>query len=446
MPGNLGPASVSTKQQRIAELARQMPGKAITSLSHHMDLEWMLEAYRRTRKDGAAGIDGQTAKDYEVNLEANLRSLLDRAKSGDRYTAPPVRRVYIPKGDGSTRPLGIPTFEDKVLQRAVVMALEPLYEQDFLSCSYGFRPGRSAHQALAAIFSDFMWMGGGWVLDVDIRKFFDSLDHAHLRKLLANRMRDGVIERLIGKWLKAGVWENGAVTHPDLGSPQGGVVSPLLSNLYLHEVLDLWFEREVKPRLKGQGFLVRYADDFVMGFAREDDARRVLAVLPKRFERYGLTLHPDKTRMLDFRCPRGPKGLGNDDGPGSFDFLGFTHHWAKSLKGTWVVRQKTSKSRFQRALLRIKEWCRANRHLPVRDQQAVLSQKLKGHYGYYGVTGNSRCLSRFRNEVGKLWRKWLSRRSQRAFLDWHAFNRLQERYPLPIPHVARPVNRNAANP
>lgn len=235
MPGKSGLISVSTKQQRIAELAWQMPEKAMTSLSHHLDLEWMLEAYRRTRKGGAVGIDGQTAQDYEVNLEANLRSLLDRAKSGDRYKAPPVRRVHIPKGDGTTRPLGIPTFEDKVLQKAVVMLLEPLYEQDFLDCSYGFRPGRSAHQALAGIQSRLWRMGGGWVLDVDIRKYFDSLDHAHLREILAKRMRDGVITRLIGKWLNAGVWDEGCITHPETGSPQGGVISPVLSNVYLHE-------------------------------------------------------------------------------------------------------------------------------------------------------------------------------------------------------------------
>lgn len=446
MPGKSGPESVSTKQQRIAELARLMPEKAMTSLSHHMDLEWMFEAYRLTRKDGAAGIDGQTAKDYEVNLEDNLRSLLDRAKSGDRYKAPPVRRVHIPKGDGSTRPLGIPTFEDKVLQRAVVMVLEPLYEQDFLDCSYGFRPGRSAHQALAELYSRITRMGGGWVLDVDIRKFFDSLDHVHFREILANRMRDGVITRLVGKWLNAGVWEKGAITHPGSGSPQGGVVSPMLSNIYLHEVLDVWFEREVKPRLKGQAFLVRYADDFVMGFAREEDAHRVMAVLSKRFERYGLTLHPEKTRMLDFRSPGNRKAPKGDDGPGNFDFLGFTHHWGKSKKGFWVVRQKTSKSRFTRALQRIKEWCRTNRHLPVREQQEALTRKMKGHYGYYGVTGNSMCLGRFRNEVGKLWKKWLSRRSQRAFLDWPAFTRLLLRYPLPAPRVVHKVCRYAANP
>ncbi len=447
MPGNSSLTSVSTKQQRIAELARQMPENAMTSLSCHMDLEWMIEAYRRTRKDGAVGVDGQTAADYEANLEVNLQALLDRAKSGDHYKAPPVRRVHIPKGDGSSRPLGIPTFEDKVLQRAVVMVLEPLYEQDFLACSYGFRPGRSAHQALAEIQSRLTTMGGGWVLDVDIRKFFDSLDHAHLREILAKRMRDGVIKRLVGKWLNAGVMEAGVLSHPVAGTPQGGVISPLLANIYLHEVLDVWFEREVKPRLKGTAFLVRYADDFVIGFAHEEDARRVLDVLPKRFGKYGLALHPDKTRLLDFRSPRNRKDSDDDDeGPGNFDFLGFTHHWAKSRKGFWVVKQKTSKSRFTRALERMKAWCRRNRHLSIAEQHKTLCQKLKGHFGYFGITGNFKAIERYRTQVQNLWKKWLGRRSHRARMTWERFGGIMKRHPLPKARAIHSIYRLAANP
>lgn len=447
MAGTLIPSTISTKQQRIAKLAGEDPERALLSLSCHMDLEWMFEAYRRTRKDGATGVDGQTAADYEANLEANLQSLLNRAKSGDHYKAPPVRRVHIPKGDGKTRPLGIPTFEDKILQRAVVMVLEPLYEQDFLDCSYGFRPNRSAHQALGEIRNRLMGMGGGWVLDVDIRQYFDSLDHAHLREILAKRMRDGVVKRLIGKWLNAGVVEEGVFKHLEAGTPQGGVISPLLANIYLHEVLDVWFEREVKPRLRGQAFLVRYADDFVMGFAREEDARRVMAVLPRRFGKYGLALHPDKTRLLDFRKPKEPKGPGDDEGPGSFDFLGFTHHWAKSRKGFWVIKQKTSKSRFTRALKRIKEWCQQHRHDPLRAQQWTLSQKLKGHFAYYGISGNSRSLSQFRTLVQKIWRKWLARRSHKARgLNWEKFQRLLEHYPLPPPRAIHSIYLYAAKP
>lgn len=445
MPGKSGPASVSTKQKRIAELARQMPDKAMTSLSYHMDLEWMIEAYRRTRKDGAVGIDGQSAEQYEANLVDNLGSLLDRAKSGDGYKAPAVRRVYIPKADGTSRPLGIPTLEDKILQRAVVMLLEPLYEQDFSECSYGFRPGRSAHQALGEVRSRLCDMGGGWVLDVDVRKFFDTLDHGSLRQILAKRMQDGVIKRLIGKWLKAGVMESGVVTHPETGTPQGGVISPLLANIYLHEVIDAWFEREVGPRMRGAAFLVRYADDLVMGFARKDDAQRVLVVLAKRLKKYGLSLHPDKTRLLEFSNPRN-RNDSDGQGPGSFDFLGFTHYWAKSRKGSWVVKRKTAKSRFTRALRRINDWCRKNRHMPVKTQWEKLSLKLRGHYGYYGITGNSQSLGRYRNEVGKLWRKWLSRRSQKARINWSVFHLLLKRYPLPAPRVVHSIYRPVANP
>ena len=288
-----------------------------TSLAHLIDILWLHEAYNRTRKDGAVGVDGQTGKDYEANWEGNLQSLLDRAKSGT-YVAPPVRRVHIPKAGSvtETRALGIPTFEDKVLQRAVAMVLETIYEQDFLDCSYGFRPGRSAHQALEALWQQTMKMGGGWIVEVDIRKFFDTIDHGHLRAFLKRRVRDGVLLRLIGKWLKAGVLEDGCVTHPEAGSPQGGVVSPMLSNVFLHYVLDDWFEREVQPRLKGQSFLIRYADDLVMGFSQEDDARRVMDVLPKRFEKDGLTLHPEKTRLVPFeRPPDRPERLGPRRGP-----------------------------------------------------------------------------------------------------------------------------------
>jgi len=443
--GRPGPESVSTKQQRIAAIARQAPEMAFTSLSHHIDMDWLHEAYRRTRKDGATGIDGQTAKDYEANIEENLRSLLDRAKSGERYKAPPVRRVYIPKGDGGTRPVGIPTFEDKVLQRAVVMVLEPIYEQDFLDCSYGFRPGRTAHQAVQAGRERLMSRGGGWVVEVDIRKFFDTLDHRHLREILERRVRDGVIRRLIGKWLNAGVMESGCHIRPETGTPQGGVISPLLANIYLHEVFDVWFERQVKPVMKGEAFLIRYADDLIAGFKLESDARRVLAVIPKRLEKYGLAHHPEKTRLVDFRKPKEPDDSG-DKGSRSFDMLGFTFYWAKSLKGNWVVKQKTSKGRLKQALSRVKEWCKANRHRPIEEQQQALAQKLRGHYGYYGITGNSARITKFRYEVNKLWRKWLSRRSQKSRLSWEAFNRLLIRYPLPPPIAIHSVCRHAANP
>ena len=294
---------ISTKLERVAKLAREAPDMAFRSLAHLIDVDWLREAYRRTRKDGARGVDGQSAEAYAANLEGNLRSLLDRAKSGT-YRAPPVRRVHIPKGSGTeTRPLGIPTFEDKVLQRAVAMMLEAVYEQDFLDCSYAFRPKRSAHMALEALQHQSVVMAGGWVLEIDIKKFFDRLDHGKLVELLRRRVHDGVLLRLIGKWLNAGVLEDGSISYPEAGTPQGGVVSPILANIFLHEVLDAWFDREVKPRLSRKAVLIRYADDAVFVFADETDARWVMDALPKRLGSYGLELHPDKTRLIDFRRP-----------------------------------------------------------------------------------------------------------------------------------------------
>lgn len=421
--------NVSTKLQRIAELARTAPQMAIRTLAHHIDVEFLHVAYRQTRKDGASGVDGQTAKAYEAALESNLGSLLDRFKSGS-YRAPPVRRVYIPKADGSMRPLGIPTFEDKVLQRAVAMVLGAVYEQDFLDCSFGFRPGRSAHQAVAAIWEQTMKVGGGWVIDLDIRQFFDSVDHRHLRAALDRRVRDGVIRRQIDKWLQAGVLQGAELSYPDSGTPQGGVISPLLANVFLHEILDVWFEQEVRPRLDGSASLIRYADDAVMIFAHEHDARRVMAVLAKRFAKYGLTLHPEKTRLLDYRRLAASRGEA-----GTFDFLGFTHFWGRSLKRNLVVQRKTARGRFGRSVKRIAEWCRRNRHSAISDQHKALVLKLKGHYNYFGITGNARSLGRFLHEVKRLWRKWLNRRSSRNHVPWSRFVLLLQRYPLPGPRI-----------
>jgi RNA-directed DNA polymerase len=433
---------ISTRQRRIAKLAKQAPDMVMTTLAYHIDVEWLREAFCRTRKDGAVGIDGQSAAEYEANLEANLRALLARVHAGT-YHAPPVRRAHIPKGDGAeTRPIGIPTFEDKVLQRAVVMVLEPIYEQDFLDFSYGFRPGRSVHQALEPVREQLMKMGGGVVIEVDIRKFFDTLDHGHLQGIVRQRVRDGVLVRLIGKWLNAGVLEDGSLSYPDAGTPQGGVISPLLANIYLHEVVDKWFEQAVKPRLKGRGFMVRYADDLVLGFSSEEDARRVMAVLPRRFEKYGLTLHPEKTRMVAFRSPnRSPMGGGK---PGTFDFLGFTHYWGRTRRGLWAIKRKTASGRFGRALRRIADWCRAFRHEPLGVQHDALSKKLRGHYGFYGITGNSLALARFFYEVERAWHKWLARRSQRK-LNWARFSAVLAHFPLPPPTIRR-GSRLGANP
>lgn len=432
-----GSIPISTKLERIAKLAKDKPGVALTTLAHHIDVNWFLEAYRRTRKDGALGSDGVSADEYSENLEGNLQTLLEHAKSGT-YRAPPVRRVHIPKGDGSqTRPIGIPTFEDKVLQRAVAMVLEAVYEVSFHDFSYGFRPNRSAHQALEELRIAATTMGGGWIVEVDIKKFFDTVDHGHLQAILRQRIRDGVLLRLIGKWLNAGVLEGAELSYPEQGTPQGGVISPILANIFLHEVFDEWFVRDVAPRLYGRCAVVRFADDIVMIFGREHDARRVLHVLPARFGKYGLTLHPDKTRLIPFRRPDFAAQR-RESMPGTFDLLGFTHHWALSHKKRWVIKQRTAKDRFGRSLRQFSEWCREHRHDSLRDQQLALADKLNGHYAYFGIVGNADALGRLFFEVQGIWHKWLSRRSDQP-LPWEAMYRILERFSLPRPHI---VHRN----
>lgn len=444
MTGVSEPESISTKQDRIAKLAQQLAGKALSSLSRHIDIAWLEEAHRRTRKDAAPGVDGKTAKDYEQDLAGNLERLLDAAKGGT-YRAPPVRRVQIPKGDGKMRSLGIPTHEDKVLQQAVKMALEPLYETEFYDFSYGYRPGRSAHQALEVMWRELMNKPIEWVLDVDVQSFFDTLDHQQCQEMLRERVSDGVITRLVGKWLNAGVLDGGVRLREKMGTPQGGVISPLLANIYLHEVLDTWWVQRVLPRLRGQAFLIRYADDFVIGFEHEDDAKRVLAALPKRFERFGLRLHPDKTRLVHFERPRG--GEVPPAGPSqtrSFDFLGFTHHWGKSRKGKPAVVRRTMRSRFSRTVKAFSHWLRRHIHEPLADQAKQIAAKLKGHDGYYGITGNGHALERLRFVIERVWWKCLCRRSQKGYVPWERFREvILARYPLPPARVVHSVYRSA---
>jgi len=444
MVGSSSPADVSTKLRRVATLARESPQMVFTTLAHHIDVAFLHEAYRRTRKDGVAGVDGETAETYSADLESNLKNLLDRFKSG-RYHAPPVRRIHIPKGDGvSTRPIGIPTFEDKVLQRAVSMLLDAVYEQDFLDCSYAFRRGRSAHQALDVLWRGVMSMGGGWVLELDIESFFDTMSHSRLREFLDKRMCDGVLRRAIDKWFKAGVMEGEITSRPEAGVPQGGVVSPILSNLYLHNVLDQWFEQEVRPRLAGRAMLIRFADDATLVFANETDARRVMDVLPKRFGKYGLKLHPDKTRLVDFRRPSNRSAPG--DSPGTFDLLGFRHYWGRSKRGKWIVLRKTSPKRLSRAHKRMNLWCRNHRHFKLADQHALLVRKLRGHYAYFGITGNSRAINSFWQATMRMWRKWLGRRGQQRPVQWDRFVQILKRYPLPPPRIVHRLPPRTASP
>jgi len=406
----------------------------MVSLNQYLDMDWMREAYRLTRKSGALGVDGVTAVKYERNLEAKLADLLERAKSG-RYQAPPVRRVYIPKGKNGKRPLGIPTLEDKILQRAVVMLLQPVYERDFLDCSHGFRPKRSPHTALDVLWKRMMEMGGCWLIDADIRKFFDTLSKPLMREILNQRIGDGVVRRLVSKWLHAGVMEEGVIMYPETGTPQGGVISPLLSNIYLHEVLDVWFEQDIKPRLKGRAFQIRFADDFVMGFERQDDAKRVLEVLPKRFEKYGQAIHPEKTRLISFYPPKRQEGKRN-----SFDFVGFTHYWDVSRKGRDFVRRTTRSSRLTCALKNVREYCRETWNKPIQEQWQGLCARMRGHYNFYGITGNARALSRYSYVVGRIWWQSLNRRSGHKAKGWNRYNqRIRPMYPLPPARVVHSV-------
>lgn len=409
--------SVRTRQEHIAHIAKKYADSPTTTLSYHMDMLWMREAFSRLKKDSATGIDGVTVQDYATELESNLADLLERAKSG-RYRPPPGKRVQIPKNEKETRPISISTTENKVLERAVTMLLEPIYETEFRDCSYGFRPKRSAHQALDVLREKMMGMKGGWVLDVDLRKFFDTIPHAQLMELLRLRVKDGVVLRLIVKWLRAGVLEEGVFTLNEEGTPQGGVISPMLSNIYLHTVLDVWFEEIIKPRLKGEAHLIRFADDFVMIFKDLADAQRVLEVLPKRFEKFGLSIHPDKTRLVDFCHPweSGRK-------PETFDFLGFTHYWGKTRKGGYSTRKKTSSKKMRRSLKEMHLWCKKHRHKALEWQFTKLCQKLQGHYAYYGVTGNYRSVAEFRHLVIRIWRHWLNRRSRkRDGMGWNRFH------------------------
>lgn len=379
-------------------------------------------------KDSAPGVDGVIATEYAMNLEVNLADLLEWAKSG-RYKAPPVKRKWIPKNEHKFRAIGIPTLEDKILQRAIAMLLEPLYEQVFLDCSYGFRPRRSAHQALDAVREGIREVNGGWVLDVDIKAFFDMIPHKILREILRKRISDSVVLRLLGKWLKAGVMDDGVFHRPTAeGTPQGGVISPLISNVYLHEVLDSWFAKTVMPCLKGKAKLIRFADDFVIVFERLDDAGRVMNVLPKRFEKYGLQLHPEKTRLVDICHP-----WESHRKPGTFDFLGFTFYWGKTQNNGYAVKKKTAAKKFRRSLKQVHTWCKKNRHQPIAWLCSKLGEKLNGHYAYYGVTGNYKSIAEFRYRVERILRYWLNRRSRKGDgMSWHRFGILmRDHFTLP---------------
>ena len=425
--------TLSTKLHQIAAQAADKT-RVFTTLAHLIDEELLLQAYRLTRKDGAPGIDGQTGTEYAENLESNLKDLYERLRTR-RYRATPARRVRIRKEDGSERPIAVSAFEDKIVQRAVVMLLSAIYEQDFYEFSYGFRPRVGAHVALRALRQACMDFNGGWIVDADIRGFFDGLDRGILREILRRRVNDGGILRLIGKWFNAGVMDGGELIHPETGTPQGSVASPLLANIYLHTALDEWFAEVVQPRLRGRSFMARFADDFIILCEFEDDARRVLEVLPKRLAKYGLSLHSDKTRLARFKMPalraKSPKANGN----GTFDFLGFTHYWARSRQGFWVVKKRTMRKRLRRAMRAAWLWCKHNRHTALLEQHRSLSRKLRGHYAYYAIRGNYESLALLYEHTRRAWRRWLSRRSRESHISWEKFPRIERSFPLPLPRI-----------
>ena len=427
---------ISTKLQQIAEQAAHYPERVFINLAHHINLDMLYEAYHQTRKDKAAGVDKVAGKEYGSNLDSNLRELYFRLKN-DLYKAQPVKRVWIDKEPGKKRPLGIPCFEDKIVQRAVAMLMSAIYEQDFYDFSYGFREGRSPLDAIKRVREMCNQRNIGWIVDADVSGYFDNIDHNWLRIFLKQRVNDGGILKLIGKWLNAGVMEEGNLCHPDKGSPQGSVISPLLANIVLHHVLDEWFVKEVQPRLKGQSFIVRFADDFIIGCEHEEDARRVMEILPKRFARFGLTIHPDKTVLESFRNPdRKPKGEVRN---GTFDFVGFTHYWAKSLKGNWVIKRKTASKRLRRTVKSIWIWCRNNRHMPGKEQYQIFCSKLRGHFQYYGIRCNMRSMEKVYEQAKRAWRYWLSRRSHTGKVIWEKYELFLERNPLPSPRIIHSV-------
>jgi len=423
---------LSPELQKVVERARREPHGRFHSLAHRIDVSALLRAYRRSRWDAAVGGDGITKERYGHNLRAYLRSLHGRLKT-NCYRHQPILRVHIFKDKGKTRPIGISAFEDKLVQDVLREVLEAIYEQDFLDCSYGFRPRRSAHDALRTL--DRVAQRGevNWILEADIKSFFDSLDRNKLKELLGIRVADGSLMRLIGKCLHVGVLDGEEYSEPELGTAQGSVLSPLLGNVYLHYVLDVWFEREVKPRLEGKATLIRYADDFVIGFERHDDAQRVMMMLTERMGSCGLTLHPEKTRLVPFQRP--PVGHESGKGPGTFDFLGFTLYWGRTQSGRWCLRMKTRRARLARSIKAVAEWCRDHRHLPVKRQHVRLCSKLQGHFNYFGVNGNYHSLVVLAQAARRSWYKWLRRRSQRTRLTVERYQALLERFPLPRPKI-----------
>jgi RNA-directed DNA polymerase len=428
---------MSTEIDRLTELAKEDPKRQFYSIAHMITFGALYAAFRGLRKKASAGVDGVTYEEYERDVAGNLQTLHERLKNG-KYQAQPLRRVYIPKENGKQRPISIPALEDKIVQKAMVEILNAIYEQDFLDCSYGFRPGRGQHQALDEVRRVICTRPTEWIVEIDITAYFDSIVRKELMELIEKRVRDRSVLRLLRKWIQVGVIEEGRLLVSETGTGQGQTISPLLANIYLHYVLDEWFENEVKPRIRGAAHEIRFADDAVLCFQHKEDAEKVMEVLPKRFAKYGLTLHPEKTRLLEYgRSAEGKaKRLGKK--PDTFDFLGFTHVCARSRRGKFTVHVRTMKKRLRRGLKAIAEWCQANRHMLVEEQQKTLNSKLRGHYQYYGRPTNYRSIWRFFREVRHIWRKGLSRRTRGNGMTWEKYAAILRKHPLLLPRILHP--------
>jgi len=433
-----GRGGMTSALERIREAAQKDRKQRFTALLHHVyTVERLRESYLRLKREATPGIDGETWRHYGGKLEENLQNLSDRLKRG-AYRAKPVQRVYIPKADGRQRPIGVLVLEDKIVQRAVAEVMGVIYEQDFLGFSYGFRPGRSAHQALDALTVGLMTKKVSWVLDADIRGFFDTLDHGWLVKFVEHRIGDRRIVRLIQKWLKAGVLEEGKRIQKEVGTVQGGSISPLLANIYLHYVFDLWVQQWRKKQAQGEVIAVRYCDDFIVGFQHRHEAERFLADLHDRLKGFGLELHTDKTRILEFgRFARGNINQRGEGKPETFNFLGFTHICSQTRKGMFTVLRKTMRKRRQTKLKEVYQELKRRMHDPVPEQGAYLRSVVGGHVRYYGVPMNGPSVSAFRKEVCQLWWKALKRRSHKHRLVWDRMKRLMDRW-LPSARVCHP--------
>jgi RNA-directed DNA polymerase len=424
---------ISTQLQKIADMAENDSELVFTSLVHLMDVELLRKSFHQIRKGGAVGVDEVSWSEYASNLDENLTLLHERLRNGT-YRAQAVKRGWIDKDDGKKRPLGILVIEDKVVQRAAKTLLETVYEQDFYEFSHGFRPDHSPHQALKELRDNCIKYNVSTILDADVTGCFDNIVRHLLMDVIKRRVNDGGLLRLIGKWLNAGVLDGDDLFYPEKGTPQGGVISPILANIFLHHVLDEWYVEQIKPLLKGRSFLLRFADDFVFGFEYESDARRVMKVLGKRFEKYGLTIHPEKTVLVDFRNPS-KRNAESEIDKDTFDFLGFTHYWGKSRRGYFVIKRKTIGKRLRQRMKRIWNWCKENLHQKITEQYMILSSKLRGHYQYYGVRCNYKMLEAYYEYLLYAWRYWLGRRTRNGYINNEKFDRILETFKLPKPRI-----------